>query len=128
MCSNKKNTHTLTSNSKEIKSPSFLRKKTNRPITKDNFLLLKTLATSKYGTVGIFIHLNTGFICVIKSIHKQIVKEEDRINPLIEEIKIQTYLDHPNIVKLYGYFSDESTIYLIIEYCPHGTLEELIKK
>lgn len=74
----------MTSNSKEIKSPSFLRKKNNRPMAIDDFLLLKNLATSKYGAVGIFTHLNTGFICVIKSINKQIVKEEDKINPLVE--------------------------------------------
>jgi hypothetical protein len=28
------------------------------------------------------------------------------INQLIREIKIQMYLDHPNLVKLYAYFND----------------------
>ena len=32
---------------------------------------------------------------------------------LIHEIKIQIFTDHPNIVKLYGYFHDEIYCYLV---------------
>ena len=30
------------------------------------------------------------------------------------EMKMQLYLNHPNILKLYGYFDDAESIYLIL--------------
>ena len=33
------------------------------------------------------------------------------------EIKIQMYMNHPNVLKLYGFFHDSKNIYLILEYC-----------
>lgn len=37
-------------------------------------------------------------------------------------------MDHPNIVKLFGIFSDEEHIYLIMEYMEDGSLYSLVKK
>ena len=44
------------------------------------------------------------------------------------EVKIQSYLDHPNILKMYGFFHDEEQFYLILEYAPHGELYIELKK
>lgn len=30
------------------------------------------------------------------------------------EIKIQTFLNHPNALKMYGYFSDKKNVYLLL--------------
>lgn len=35
---------------------------------------------------------------------------------IIMEIKLQSYMNHPNILKMYGYFCDQKNIYLILEY------------
>jgi serine/threonine protein kinase len=40
----------------------------------------------------------------------------------IREIKIQSYLDHPNIVQLYAVFVEEGDLYLLMELCYSGTL------
>jgi hypothetical protein len=32
----------------------------------------------------------------------------------IQEMKIQLFLNHPKLVKLYGYFSDVENIYMLI--------------
>ncbi len=50
------------------------------------------------------------------------------INQLIRQIKIQMYLDHPNLVKLYAYFSDDYNIYLLMELGCDGQLYDLMKK
>lgn len=63
----------------------------------------------------------------LKKIPKDIV-DPKTLTQLIREIKIQGYLDHPNIVKLYNFFSDESHIYLALEYCASGDLYSLLKK
>ncbi len=33
----------------------------------------------------------------------------------IREMKIQLFLNHPNIIKMYGYFDDLSSIYILLE-------------
>jgi serine/threonine protein kinase len=37
------------------------------------------------------------------------------------------YLDHPNIVKLYGFFHDKDNIYLLLELGSSGQLYKVIK-
>ena len=38
------------------------------------------------------------------------------------EIRLHSALDHPNIVKFYGFFEEGENIYLILEYITGGTL------
>ena len=38
------------------------------------------------------------------------------------------FLDHPNIVKLYGFFDDSLHFYIIMEYMEGGSLYSYIKK
>ena len=49
------------------------------------------------------------------------------IDQFIMEAKIQTFIDHPNIVKLFGMFDDENKIYLILQYCEGGNLFNSLK-
>jgi|GEM_PF-5094668 len=44
------------------------------------------------------------------------------------EMKMQLFLQHPNILKLYGYFDDSENIYLILEFMEEGTLFSKMKK
>lgn len=41
---------------------------------------------------------------------------------------MQLHFNHPNILKLYGFFSDDEHIYLILEYMEDGTLYSHLKK
>ena len=38
------------------------------------------------------------------------------------------FLNHPNIVKMYGFFSDPDFIYLAMELCISGQLYSFLKK
>ena len=44
------------------------------------------------------------------------------------EIEIQSHLRHSNILRLFGYFYDESRVYLILEFAPKGELYKNLKK
>lgn len=44
----------------------------------------------------------------------------------MREIKICSYLDHPNITKTYGHFHDETYIYLVCEYSTGNNLFHLL--
>ena len=50
------------------------------------------------------------------------------IDQFITEIKIQMFLDHPNIVKLYGFFDDETSFYIIMECMVGWNIWSLIKQ
>lgn len=57
-------------------------------------------------------HRKTGFTCALKRIYRSSL-DEKMMNQLVREVKIQSFLNHPNIVKLYTFFSDEKAIYLV---------------
>lgn len=61
-------------------------------------------------------------------IEKKLIKEEDIIEQFIRELKIQLYLYHPNIIKMYGYFDDENYIYIILEVGTGGQLFHQLKR
>ena len=44
------------------------------------------------------------------------------MDQLLQEIRIQIFCNHDNVLKLYGYFDDAEHIYLILEYMEEGTL------
>ena len=44
------------------------------------------------------------------------------------EVKIQSFCDHQNILKIYGCFNDKNYIYLVLEYMEEGTLFGQMKK
>ena len=44
------------------------------------------------------------------------------------EIEIQSHLRHPNILRLFGYFYDDSRVYLILEFAPKGELYKSLKQ
>jgi aurora kinase len=54
-------------------------------------------------------------IVALKMMEKRRVLEENFLTQFIRELKIQTYLDHPNIAKVYGFFHDISYFYTIME-------------
>lgn len=44
------------------------------------------------------------------------------------EITALTKLDHPNVIKIFNYFTSETILYIILEYCSGGSLKDLINK
>jgi serine/threonine protein kinase len=44
-----------------------------------------------------------------------------------QEIKLNLYLSHPNIVRMFGCFSDLEHIYILMEYMEEGSLYKHVK-
>lgn len=70
---------------------------------------------------------STGFLCALKIIDKKLIEQEDIVNQFIREIKIQLFMHHPHIIKLYGFFHDRDHIYLILELATGGQLLHHLK-
>jgi aurora kinase, other len=67
-------------------------------------------------------HIDTGCIVAIKRVHKQVLVQYNMVDRFIEEIKLHKSLNHPNIVKFYGFFEEQDHICLVLEYLSGGTL------
>lgn len=50
--------------------------------------------------------------------------EHNSEDNILSEIRIQVKLDHPNILKLVEYFEDDDNVYLIMELCSKGNLQQ----
>lgn len=59
---------------------------------------------------------------VCQVLFKNQLQQSNVEHQLRREIEIQSHLRHPNILRLYGYFYDNSRVYLILEYAARGEL------
>ena len=88
----------------------------------NGFEMGRVLGKGKFGEVFLARHHQAGFVVAIKKIVKSKVIEHKMLEQFCSEIKLHLCLDHPNIVRLYGFFEDKNDIYLPMEYMNGGTL------
>ncbi|GFV74048.1 hypothetical protein TNCV_2952001 [Trichonephila clavipes] len=69
-----------------------------------------------------------GELVAIKEINKKDENWRKHKKFVCKEIEIHSTLQHRNIVKLYDTFEDEDYIYLILELCEEGSLEDYMKR
>lgn len=84
----------------------------------EDFEILKPLGRGGFGSVFLAAEKKTGFQCAIKALSKKKLKKdgEKQMLQMRREIENQLALKHPNILRLYSYFYDESKIYLVLEF------------
>lgn len=66
-------------------------------------------------------------IYALKCLDKKQLMREKQLKYAISESKILRQLSHPFIVKLHNAFQDKNNLYLQMEYCPYGDLQNLIR-
>lgn len=59
---------------------------------------------------------------------KKLLHEEEITSQFIREVKIQMFLNHPNIIKMYGCFDDATNIYILLEVGTGGQLYHYLQK
>ena len=91
-----------------------------------DFIIQKELGRGSFGKVFLATHKNTKVNYALKVINKNNKHNDEK--PYIErEIEIMYTLNHPNCIRLFGNFEDDSFFYFIMEYAPKGNLYNLIK-
>ena len=90
----------------------------------DSYKTIKHLGKGSFGSVYKVIHIKTGLVRAMKVISKDSVKFQDDEKKFLKEIEILIKLEHPNIIKIYEYYTDDSNYYLITEYVSGGELYE----
>lgn len=71
---------------------------------------------------------NTGENFAMKIVRLADLKSEKVRQKLQTEISIHTSLDHPNIVKMYTSFRNSEYVFMVLELCERGALDELLKR
>lgn len=72
--------------------------------------------------------MTTGFIMAMKVQEKKKVINDNILEQFIRELKIQVFLNHPNIIDIYGFFHDETYFYTLQELGSDGQLYNLISQ
>ena len=88
--------------------------------------VIKDLGRGSFALVRLVKHKLTGAIRAMKAIRK--TEDEELEKNIINEINILMKLDHPNIVKIFEFYISDTKYYLITEYCPGGSLFNLINE
>ena len=88
-----------------------------------DYTVLKTIGEGSFGKVYLVKHKINGVVRAMKVIHRT---DKDADLEVLNEINILKKIDHPNIVKIFGFFISKSNYYLLTEYCEGGDLFDLI--
>ena len=70
----------------------------------------------------------TKTIYALKKIPKDMIKSHFMIDQLGLEIKLQSYLDHKNVLGIYTFFDNSTHLFILLEYMDQGTLYSQLKK
>ncbi|KAI9340096.1 Serine/threonine-protein kinase-like protein [Pilaira anomala] len=82
----------------------------------------RALGKGNFGHVFLAKEKKSGFIVALKVLYKKGLALTNIENQLRREVEIQGNLRHPNILRLYGYFHDETRVFLILEFAAKGEL------
>ena len=93
-----------------------------------DFIILKELGSGSFGRVLKVQHKVTKAIYAIKAIDKRNAANIQERSYFKREIEIMYRVHHPNVVKLFGHFEDNTYCYFIMEYIAGGNIFSLVQK
>ncbi|KAM3588595.1 spindle assembly checkpoint kinase [Umbelopsis sp. WA50703] len=94
----------------------------------DDFEIGRALGKGKFGHVYLAREKRSGYIVALKVLYKTELAHSNIERQLRREVEIQGNLRHPNILRLYGYFHDETRVFLILEFAAKGELYKQLQK
>ncbi|KDO24263.1 AUR protein kinase [Saprolegnia parasitica CBS 223.65] len=110
-----------------LDAPSVMLAQRTRKWTRDDFKFTdKKLGFGKFGYVYLARQRTATEKEVALKVLTKLRLDDAGMQSLKMEVAIQSRLLHPNILRLYGHFHDDTLLYLILEYAPRGTLQKLL--
>ncbi|KAI0503737.1 hypothetical protein KFK09_014678 [Dendrobium nobile] len=93
----------------------------------DDFEIGKFIGEGKFGKVYLAREKQSGYVIALKVIFKKKKLEKYQFfGHLKREIEIQHSLDHPNVLRLFAWFHDETRVFLVLEYAAQVELYKLL--
>lgn len=90
-----------------------------------DYKMIRQIGAGGFGKVFQVEHLLSGEIFAIKRLHSEDKKEHENI---LREIKALAPLNHPNIVGYKNSFLYKKHLYLVMEYCKAGSMQDRLHK
>jgi hypothetical protein len=82
----------------------------------EDFAMGKTLGEGKFGVVMMAMHRKTRSLFALKKIPKAMVRSHLMVEQLALEIRLQSCLNHKNVLGMYGFFDDATHLFIVLEY------------
>ena len=108
----------------DLRSCSF----SHKSMTMDDFDIISVIGRGNYGKVMLCRKKNTNELLAIKSVHKDRLIKENKVETILTERSILAKVNSPFIVSLKYAFQTSSKFYLCLEYAPGGDLFNLMKR
>ena len=93
-----------------------------------DFTLIKDLGEGTFGRVLLVQHNGTQAQYAIKAIDKRRKDNIEEKPYFRREMEIMYKINHPNVVKLFGHFEDNTFCYFVMEYIPKGNLYSYVQE
>ncbi|OMJ80260.1 hypothetical protein SteCoe_19518 [Stentor coeruleus] len=91
-----------------------------------NYTQSVKIGQGPHSYVRVATHNASGLKRAIKSIDKSSFDNEDNKSNFLNEVRVLSIMDHPNIIKLYEFYEDETYFHLVTEYLGGGELFDYI--
>ena len=114
--------------SKESTDTIFSAHKNVKQIKIEDFKILKILGRGSYGKVCLVEYLPTHEIYAMKSLKKDLLIREEKIESTLLEKEILETINHPFIINLIFCFQTEERINFVMPFIPGGELFQHLKK
>ena len=93
------------------------------------FRLLERVGEGGFASCWKVERIDVAHIFVVKIIEvKESIQNSMEYRSYTSEIEALTHLTHTNIIHCYSYFKEENYLFVILEYCPGGSLDSIIKE
>lgn len=96
--------------------------------TLEDFEIGRPLGKGKFGNVYLAREKRSKFIVALKVLFKSQLQKAQVEHQLRREIEIQSHLRHQHVLRMFGYFYDETRVYLILEFAPGGEMYKALQK
>lgn len=96
--------------------------------TLNDFEIGRPLGKGKFGNVYLAREKRSKFIVALKVLFKSQLQKAQVEHQLRREIEIQSHLRHQHVLRMFGYFYDETRVYLILEFAPRGEMYKALQK
>ena len=87
---------------------------------------LNSLGEGSFSSVYRVQNKYTDVICAMKIINKSSSCSPEDEKDILNEINILRLMDHPNILKIFEFYSNEQSYSIVTELCPGGELSQQI--
>ena len=92
-----------------------------------NYVLLELLGRGGMGSVFLAKHIKMNRRAALKIVSKKVGKDPDSLQQFLTEARATASLDHPNIVRAYDVDREGDHFYIVMEYVPGNTLDEIVE-